>query len=152
VSDAQAPALRVWFSPLGGCTAALCAAIAKANHRIRVQSYQFRSQPLAVSLLQAHARGVDVEVLLDASDREMRDSQSPLLIASGLAVLIDARHSIAHNKLALIDEDQVWTGSFNYTVAAEYSNAENLLCITHGPTAQLYQANYAGHREHADPR
>lgn len=37
--------------------------------------------------------------------------------------------TIAHNKVMVIDGRTVITGSFNFTKAAEESNAENLLVI-----------------------
>jgi phosphatidylserine/phosphatidylglycerophosphate/cardiolipin synthase-like enzyme len=41
----------------------------------------------------------------------------------------DAAVSIAHNKVMVIDDNTVITGSFNFTAAAQRSNAENLLVI-----------------------
>jgi phosphatidylserine/phosphatidylglycerophosphate/cardiolipin synthase-like enzyme len=40
---------------------------------------------------------------------------------------IDSKHTIAHNKIMIIDKATVITGSFNFTKAAEEKNAENLL-------------------------
>ena len=42
---------------------------------------------------------------------------------------IDAKHAIAHNKIMIIDQATIITGSFNNTKAAEEKNAENLLVI-----------------------
>jgi phosphatidylserine/phosphatidylglycerophosphate/cardiolipin synthase-like enzyme len=44
-------------------------------------------------------------------------------------VKIDAQHTIAHNKVIIIDGETVITGSFNFTKAAEESIAENLFVI-----------------------
>lgn len=40
------------------------------------------------------------------------------------------REPLMHNKYAIIDE-QIWTGSFNWTVAADTKNQENALFIKH---------------------
>ena len=40
-----------------------------------------------------------------------------------------------HNKIMLIDGDTIITGSFNFTKAAEESNAENLLVLRDKPPA-----------------
>ena len=48
------------------------------------------------------------------------------------------RHAIAHNKIMIIDQATIITGSFNFTKAAEEKNAENMLVIKSNP-AQLYE-------------
>jgi phosphatidylserine/phosphatidylglycerophosphate/cardiolipin synthase-like enzyme len=67
-------------------------------------------------------------------------------------VLIDARHAIAHNKVMIIDENVVLTGSFNLTKNAEESNAENLLVIRGQATlVEKYLSNFKLHQEHSEP-
>ena len=46
---------------------------------------------------------------------------------------IDDQHAIAHNKMMIIDNTTVLTGSFNFTKAAEARNAENLLVMKDAP-------------------
>ena len=49
----------------------------------------------------------------------------------------------------LIDGDTIITGSFNFTKAAENSNAENPLVLKGSPELfEKYAANYAEHRAH----
>ena len=63
---------------------------------------------------------------------------------------IDAAHSIAHNKVMVIDEATVITGSFNFTKAAEESNAENLLIVRETPAlAGKYLSNWRAHQRHS---
>jgi phosphatidylserine/phosphatidylglycerophosphate/cardiolipin synthase-like enzyme len=50
----------------------------------------------------------------------------------------------------LIDEATIITGSFNFTKAAEESNAENLLIVEGKPKlVAAYQKNFKEHREHS---
>jgi phosphatidylserine/phosphatidylglycerophosphate/cardiolipin synthase-like enzyme len=52
----------------------------------------------------------------------------------------------------VIDSATVITGSFNFTKAAETSNAENLLVIKDAPElVQAYEANIQAHAAHAHP-
>jgi phosphatidylserine/phosphatidylglycerophosphate/cardiolipin synthase-like enzyme len=55
--------------------------------------------------------------------------------------LVDGRHHIARNKVMVIDGRVVITGSFNFTKAAEESNAENLLVIRDEKLAAKYVKN-----------
>ncbi len=52
----------------------------------------------------------------------------------------------------VIDSATVITGSFNFTKAAEESNAENLLVITGQPALfAAYDANFCEHAKHCKP-
>ena len=125
--------------------------VSRAQRSVLVQAYSFTSRPIANALIAAHQRGIDVEVVLDQSQRTERQSLARLLLEARVPVFIDAAHSIAHNKVMVIDEATVITGSFNFTRAAEEHNAENLLVIRDGALADRYRANWRAHRSHAAP-
>jgi phosphatidylserine/phosphatidylglycerophosphate/cardiolipin synthase-like enzyme len=110
---------EVYFSPHGGCTEAVVREIAAARSTVNVQAYSFTSAPIAQALADAEARGVQVEVILDKSNRTARYSGADYLIHHGIPTRIDAAHAIAHNKVMIIDGQVVLTGSFNFTKAAE---------------------------------
>lgn len=147
-----APQIEVYFSPRGGCQAAIIREVGRAEKSIRVQAYSFTCQKIAKALLDAKGRGVDVEAIVDKSNVTSRYSAAKYLKYSGVPVLIDAEHAIAHNKIIIIDERTVITGSFNFSTSAEERNAENLLVIRGPPSlAQQYLANYQAHRTHSTP-
>jgi phosphatidylserine/phosphatidylglycerophosphate/cardiolipin synthase-like enzyme len=70
---------------------------------------------------------------------------------AGIPTYIDDKHAIAHNKIIIIDQSSIITGSFNFTKAAEEKNAENLLVIR-GDDALVkkYLANFKEHLGHSD--
>jgi phosphatidylserine/phosphatidylglycerophosphate/cardiolipin synthase-like enzyme len=141
---------EVYFSPHGGCTEAIVKELDKAKSTILVQAYSFTSAPIAKALLNAHKRGVKVEVILDKSQRTDQYSSATFLYNSGIPVKIDAVHVIAHNKIMVIDEETVITGSFNFTKAAEENNAENLLVIRDKKLAEKYIKNWQEHERHSE--
>lgn len=147
----------VYFSPKGGCTEAVVKEVGGAHKSIQVQAYSFTSYPITKALVEAHARKVKVEVILDKSGnltKELTPNQhtslNALLIAK-IPTWIDTKHQIAHNKIMIIDGNTVITGSFNFTKNAEEDNAENLLIIKDKALAQLYEANWLKHQAHAKP-
>jgi len=144
------PTWEVYFSPNGECTDAIIRELNKAKHTILVQAYSFTSAPIAKALLDAHRRGVKVEVILDKSQRTQSYSSATFLFNVGIPVKIDAQHSIAHNKVMIIDGESVITGSFNFTKAAEEKNAENLLVIHEKELASLYTKNWKEHADHSE--
>lgn len=149
-SDASSR-VSVFFSPSGGCTEAIVEELGKARETVLVQAYSFTSASIAKALVEAHRRGVRVEVQLDKSQRTERYSSATFLSNAGISTFIDARHAIAHSKVMVIDGRVVLTGSFNFTKAAEEKNAENLLILRDRDLAAKYTANWRSHFEHCDP-
>jgi phospholipase D len=131
--------IQVRFSPEGGCTQFIKEAIAKAQQTILVQAYTFTSLPIAEALIQAHQRGVDVRILVDRSQLASKYTQVRYVVAQGIFAAVDVVPGIAHNKVMIIDNNYVLTGSFNWTKAAETSNAENLLLINDTKTNAIYK-------------
>ena len=142
--------IQVYFSPKGGCQDAIVREINAAQTDIKVQAYSFTNTAIAGALRDAHRRGVKVEVVLDKSQETAHYSSATFLHNVGIPVLIDAQHAIAHNKVMLIDGGTIITGSFNFSKAAEDSNAENLLVLKGFPDVfKKYEANYEAHRAHS---
>lgn len=142
--------MQVFFSPKGGCTEAVVASLDKATNSVLVQAYSF-SGPIAKALVDAHKRGIKVEVILDKSQRTEKYSSADFVAHAGIPTFIDAQHAIAHNKIMVIDGKTILTGSFNFTKAAEGSNAENLLVIKNDSAlVARYTANWPAHLKHSD--
>jgi phosphatidylserine/phosphatidylglycerophosphate/cardiolipin synthase-like enzyme len=151
VSQQQPQAVEVYFSPKGGCTDAVVRELGKAKKSVLVQAYSFTSKPIAEALVEAHQRGVAVTLILDDSDKTGNGTMIDVVAAGGDVVRIDAKHAIAHNKVMVIDGAVVLTGSFNFTAAAETSNAENLLVLRNPSIATKYTDNWKAHSEHSTP-
>ena len=142
----------VYFSPDGGGTEAIVRAINAAQYRIWVQAYSFTSVPIAEALITAHKRGVEVVAVLDKSNQSDKYTAATFLHNAGIKTLIDDQHAIAHNKVMLIDDQMVITGSFNFTKAAEERNAENLLILNDDiHLAGAYADNIVLHAGHSQP-
>lgn len=142
---------QVYFSPNGGTTQAIIKEINEAKSEILVQAYSFTSSPIAKALVDANKRGVKVEGILDKSQRKAQYTSASFLANMRVPTFIDDKHAIAHNKIMIIDKTTVITGSFNFTKAAENSNAENLLIIKSKELANLYIDSWMKHREHSEP-
>jgi phosphatidylserine/phosphatidylglycerophosphate/cardiolipin synthase-like enzyme len=142
-------AWEVFFSPSGGCTEAVVGSLEKAKASVLVQAYSFTSAPIAKALVEAKRRGVNVQVVLDKTQKGDRYSSADFLRNSGVPTFIDSQHNVAHNKVMIIDGQTVITGSFNFTKAAEEKNAENLLVIQDAELAKKYSANWSAHLKHS---
>lgn len=140
---------EVYFSPRGGCTEAIVKHLAKAKQTIYVQAYSFTSPAITQALLDAQARGVEVEVILDKSQSRGQGASGSTLREAGVKVYIDSAHAIAHNKVILIDGQTLLTGSFNFTKSAEDRNAENLMVLESPEAVGLYMENFRTHLGHS---
>lgn len=143
----------VYFSPNGGATHAILDGIRSAKRTLLVQAHLFYSMQLARALVRAHQRGVQVHVILDANAQPHYPPVPAvaLLLGSGIAVSLDGRHAWAHDKIMILDGEIVITGSYNWTLAAEKENGENLLVIRDPRLAGVYTENWRCHADHSTP-
>ena len=84
---------------------------------------------------------------------ELPHSVVPGLAHDGIAVWLDASAGAAHNKVIVIDADSphaiTVTGSYNFTVAAQSKNAENVAIFRDNPEiAHTYRAYFLRRQTH----
>ena len=80
--------LHSFFSPNGGCTQAVVDQLNGAKKQVLVQAYSFTSTPIARALVDAKHRGVDVQVILDKSQRGERYSSATFLALETLSIAL----------------------------------------------------------------
>ncbi len=123
-----------------------------AKKSVLVQAYQFTSKPIAQSLIRAKKRGIDIRVILDESQVSSKYSVINELFRQKIPIYIDYKPAIAHNKIIIIDDSKVITGSFNFTYAAESRNTENLLIIMGDPLlVEQYVENWKNRQSQSKP-
>lgn len=138
-----APATRTEaaFAPDPAALELVLKGIRSAQHSIHVAAYLFTSKPVALALLDARRRGVDIAVVADRKENSAAYSATRFLASQRLPVRLNGRYAILHHKFMIIDQLHVQTGSFNYTAAAASKNAENVLIIWNAPElAARYEA------------
>ena len=142
--------VEVLFTPGHDIEGRVAGLIDEAKRDIFVHAYLLTSRVIAEALLRAHQRRVSVTVLADG-EQQRRTASDKLagLAAAGVPVWIEAntpKQRAAHNKVILIDADTraiILTGSFNWTVAAQRYNSENLLILKGNKAlAAQYKANW----------
>ncbi len=149
--------VQVAFTPWDNAEAMIVDGIRRAHHQILVQAFSFTSRALANALIAAKKRGVDVQVMADREQTFSGEaSRIPELVHAGIPVALEVRYQSAHNKVMVMDagtaDAAVITGSYNWTYAAQYKNAENVLILRHNPDiAGAYAANWKRHFAEALP-
>lgn len=142
--------VQACFSPQFKCSAHIVREIAQAKTELLVAVYAFTHSDLAEALVHAHKRGVAVQVIIDrefdASQQNskgdyLRRQKIPVRRISGVRPDTSNKESgLMHQKFAVIDRRLVFTGSYNWTHAADNVNDENLLLFRDaGPLAEEYR-------------
>ena len=150
---AQGATIEALFTPGDAIDATLVALIDGARVEVLVQAFSFTNRRIARALAAARRRGVRVEVVADrAQTMEMPGSVVPALARDGVPVWLDGNFAAAHNKVLIVDADApgaaIATGSYNYTMAAQMRNAENVLIVRNDRAlAGQYRANFVRLRE-----
>lgn len=122
---AATASVEVFFSPGADTDRALASLIAGARDRVWLAGYYFTSAIVAKALDQAHARGVDVRVVLDRSQATQKYASATYFHNHGVPLWINARYPVMHHKFLIVDAETVAFGSMNFTRAGTQTNAEN---------------------------
>jgi phosphatidylserine/phosphatidylglycerophosphate/cardiolipin synthase-like enzyme len=139
----------VCFSPQGGCASKITAEIARAKKSVRIAGYVFTSRTIAKALVAAKEKKLEVEVVVDDTNKADSRSATAFLKENGVPVYFDSKHAIFHNKVIIIDGKRILTGSYNWTASAELKNAENVLFLTNTKLAAEYEKDFQKHKEHS---
>jgi len=142
--------LAIYFTPPIGGAGGLIKHMDASKKTIKVMAYGFTAMPLSDALVKAHRRGVKVQLLQDEKSAGNNSDAVNQLIAAGIEVRSDGKHAIQHNKVMLIDDDIVITGSYNFTKSAEVRNAENIIILKSAYAAKRYADNWLTHWEHGE--
>lgn len=122
--DEVGDAVFQWLSR--GLWEAMQAFIAQAkdaSYGLRVAAYQFDYAPVLDLLKAASDAGADVQIIYDARDPALADSNRSAVNKAGISHLCRERtanpSAIAHNKFIVLlknsQPESVWTGSTNFT-------------------------------------
>jgi phosphatidylserine/phosphatidylglycerophosphate/cardiolipin synthase-like enzyme len=133
--------LGVYFSPKGGCEDQVIHWITRANVSIHILIYSFTLDSIGDASVDAHNRGVEVQVVFEETQISQYSEYQTLRVA-GIAVRNDTNPYLMHDKVMIIDGVIVLTGSFNWSDSAENSNNENLIVISGTYVARIYEEEF----------
>ncbi len=131
---------EVLFAPDDQPIEKLMSLIKKSHKKIYAAVYMITDKKIAQELINAKRRGVDVKVVVDVSTIDSLYGKGSMLKENNIDLYVFRSKSkrqgkkefagaLMHNKFALID-DQLWTGSFNWTKRANNENQENVIVTT----------------------
>ena len=154
---AAAGTVEIAFTPGDAVDNLIVAAIDRAQTEVLVHAYTFTHRKIAQALINARRRGVTVAVLADREQaRAVPQNVLAQLAGGGIEVWLDGNFAAAHNKVIVIDAGlpraTTITGSYNFTLAAQRSNAENIVVLhDNEPVARAYRDNWRRLKAGATP-
>jgi len=121
----------------------------KSIHIVMFEMFYYRKYPeslesqLVQDLIDAHKRGVNVEVILEQGTfgkitRRNRREGGFMLSQAGVKVNFDSRSKTTHNKLIIVDERYTIIGSTNWSYYALEKNNEASVLIDSTPLAKSF--------------
>ncbi len=130
------------FTPNRQCQKLIIETINQAKESINLQGYSFSDPEIVDALIKAHQRNVHVEVILDKFNLKSKKTLLKKLINERICVRIDKPEGVAHNKVVIIDDRILITGSYNFSTSSYEHNTENLLVIHDQTLAHEYLLNW----------
>ena len=134
--------IEIYFTPQDPCIDLVVSKILSAKKIILVQAYVITSTRIVHALIHAHQQKVIVKVLIDKNAQMTKGSKVNLLLQHKIPIIIDKTIGLAHNKIMIIDNEYVITGSFNWTDSAQSKNSENIILIKGTKPNQQFKANW----------
>ena len=105
--------------------------------------FTFTRDSIAQAILEANQRGVKIRCIGDDGNSKVKGSDVRLLASNGIPCKTDNNLRFhMHNKMAIIDNSVVITGSFNWTSQAVNKNQDNILFIEDKNIATQYTDYY----------
>jgi cardiolipin hydrolase len=144
----------VYFSPDDAPENKLVDIINKTKNSIRAAVYTLTNKKIGAALKAAHERGVKVELILDRCSLGKNSKFIDSLARAGITIHIfhpemlnNNYMPLMHNKYGLFDVDGkekiLWTGSFNWTYAANNLNQENVVVTDDKDIYDKFDKQYA---------
>lgn len=133
---------KAYFSPSKDCLDQILSAINNAKQSIDVCVFTISDDRISESLIKAHQRNINIRILTDNHKTEDRGSDIEKLSEQGLAIKVDESDNHMHHKYAIIDNNLLINGSFNWTRSATRYNQENIMMIKDENLIAQFQENF----------
>ncbi len=130
--------IQVVFSAEDKALSNLIALVNDAKESVRFLAFSFTDYPLAQAMIDKSKTGVDVKGVFETFGSNGLRSELKTFWCAQVPVRQDGNGSFLHDKIIVIDNSIVVTGSLNYSSNADDANEENVVILDNAEIAALY--------------
>jgi phosphatidylserine/phosphatidylglycerophosphate/cardiolipin synthase-like enzyme len=134
--------MQVLFSSEDKIVNNLIALVNDAQSNIRFLAFSFTDYPLAQAMIDRAKAGVDVKGVYETFGSSGPRSELKTFWCAGLPIRQDGNSGFLHDKIIIIDNSIVVTGSLNYSSSADDENEENVVIFENLEIASLYLSEF----------
>lgn len=132
--------LSVYFSPTDSTIEkVIVPMIDNSRKYIYMPVFLITDKRLAAAIIKAKDRGVDVKIIVDATNAAGKYSKHRLFRQHGIQVKTENFAGKLHSKSIIIDDKYTVIGSMNFSKSGEHKNDENLIVIKDSSIAKFYK-------------
>ena len=110
-----------------------------AKKYIYIPTFLITEQNITNALISAKKRGVEIKVIVDATNAQNTYSKHKILRQHGIKVKTENYAGKLHSKTILIDDKYSIIGSMNFSKSGNNKNDENLIVIENTKITQFYK-------------
>jgi len=134
--------IQVLFSPEDGVINNLIAVLNDAEASIQFLAFSFTDFPVAQVMINRAQAGVDVKGVFETFGSTSPYSELGTLLCAKIPARQDGNSSFLHDKIIIVDDSIVMTGSVNFSSNADESNEENVVILDNPEIAALYTQEF----------
>lgn len=130
--------IEAYHCPQDPCQEAIIKKIREANKSISFALFTFTDEEISQELIKKKEQGITIKGIIESYQRK-KLNQYYTLKKENINVTLERTNKLQHNKIWVIDEKIIITGSYNPTKAAHTINDENIIIIENKTIAKKYE-------------
>jgi len=134
--------IQIYFSPEDQVLDHMIPVVSSATKSIHFMAFSFTDYPLAKAMLDRASAGVDVSGVFEKVGSETDSSELHTFFCAKVPARQDGNPKFLHDKVIIVDNRLVISGSFNFSTNATESNDENVMIIDNPQIANLYTQEF----------
>ncbi|RLD77528.1 MAG: phosphatidylserine/phosphatidylglycerophosphate/cardiolipin synthase [Bacteroidetes bacterium] len=132
----------VCFSPQNKCSETIKDFLDKAKNSIQICVFTISDNSITKQIVQCFERGVNIKIITDNDKQYDRGSDISYLAGKGIDIKVDMTRHHMHHKFAIVDNNALLTGSYNWTRSAEKYNQENLIITNNSEFIRIFKNEF----------
>jgi phosphatidylserine/phosphatidylglycerophosphate/cardiolipin synthase-like enzyme len=122
--------IEIYFTPSNDCEDLIIREVENAKRSVNIAVYSITNKKIVKAIIEKN-KEIPIKMITDHEQSLYKGSLFKKLKNGDVNIILNDPmvNKTEHNKFAVIDDDKVITGSYNYTNRATYVNSENCILI-----------------------